>query len=131
MIHAEKLMIGMFALSVSAAQAVLAGSVPKETPEFIAKGKEVYMTNCLTCHGDKADGNGPAGQYMNPKPRDLTAPATFKRSSGVEAVFKTISEGLPGTSMVGFSAISEAERWALVHYVRSLFKGGAKKANGK
>lgn len=34
-------------------------------------------------------------------------------------VFKTISEGSPGTSMAAFGSLSVQERFALAHYVRS------------
>lgn len=45
--------------------------MPKSTPALVKAGEAAYKTNCATCHGDKADGNGPAGGAMNPKPRNL------------------------------------------------------------
>lgn len=99
-------------------QSSFAGPPPKATPELLEKGKASYSTNCMTCHGDKGDGNGPAGAMMNPKPRDLTV-GKFKKGNKPEQVFKTITNGLPGTSMTGFGHLPEEERWALVHYVLS------------
>lgn len=99
----------------------IAGSVPKATPALIEKGKGVYITNCATCHGDHGDGNGVAGAYMNPKPRNLIKDK-FKLGDKPEQVFKTISEGLPGTSMVGFGQLSEEDRWATTHYILSTFR---------
>ena len=54
-------------------KSLVCNGVPRKvlTPELLEKGKTVYTVNCMTCHGEKGDGNGPAGQYMNPKPRDF------------------------------------------------------------
>ena len=112
------LMIGYkvgFILLVSGS--IFAGP-PKATPELLEKGKAAYSTNCLTCHGEKGDGNGPAGAMMNPKPRDF-AVGKFKKGNKPDQVFKTITNGLAGTSMAGFGHLSEEERWALAHYVLS------------
>ena len=38
----------------------------------IAKGKETFKANCVTCHGDGGKGDGPAGQGLQPSPRDFT-----------------------------------------------------------
>jgi mono/diheme cytochrome c family protein len=99
---------------------------PPSTPEAVEKGKAVYSTNCLTCHGEKGDGNGPAGAYMNPKPRDL-AKGRFKKGEKPEQVFKTISSGLEGTSMTAFSHLPEDDRWNVTYYILSTFKKGGKK----
>ena len=41
-----------------------------EQPE--ARGKAVFMTNCILCHGVKANGKGRASRLYDPKPADLT-----------------------------------------------------------
>lgn len=89
---------------------------PKSTPALIEKGKTSYMTNCLACHGEKGDGNGPAGAVMNPKPRNL---ATDKYKQGLKPaqVFKSISEGVKNTSMTGYGHLPEEERWGLTYFV--------------
>lgn len=94
---------------------------PTSTPALLEKGKTSFTTNCATCHGDKGDGNGPAGQYMTPKPRDYSKDK-FKKGDKVEQIFATVTSGLPGTSMVGFGHLSEEERWALAYYVKQLQK---------
>ncbi len=94
---------------------------PTLTPALLEKGKVSYTTNCMACHGEKGDGNGPAGSMMNPKPRNLIT-EKFKKGDKLDQVFKTLTSGLPNTSMVAFGHLNDEERWALSHYVLSLRK---------
>ena len=43
-------------------------------------GKDIYETNCATCHGLDGRGGGPASNYLSVKPADLTQIA--KRRKG-------------------------------------------------
>ena len=99
----------------------LAGKPLPSSPELISKGQVSYKTNCAVCHGDKGDGNGPAGASLNPKARNFIS-EKYKFGSKPEQVFKTISEGSKNTSMAGFAHLSEEERWGLTYYVLGLKK---------
>ncbi|MDP3151522.1 MAG: cytochrome c [Archangium sp.] len=57
-----------------------------------AKGEAHYKTLCISCHGEKGDGNGPAGAAMNPKPGNFTDPANAERITG-EWVYKMVKNG--------------------------------------
>ena len=105
----------MFGVTVSHA-----GAPPKVTPELLEKGKQVYTVNCLTCHGEKGDGNGPAGALMNPKPRSFLKDK-LKVGGKPEQLFKTVSSGLPNTAMAAFAHLPEEDRWAAVLYVKETF----------
>ncbi len=107
------------------------GPKPAETPELVASGKLIYVQRCSFCHGLLGDGNGPAADYMDPRPRDFTL-GTFKfrtTASGElptdEDMFRTISRGLSGTGMQSFdnelikSGLSETERWAVIAYIKT------------
>lgn len=94
-------------------------SVPAPTKEVLELGRAVFTTNCVPCHGALGDGAGPVGVTLNPRPRDF-AHEPFKQGNAPEQIFKTISEGLPGTLMVAWPQLSEAERWAAAHYVTTL-----------
>ena len=96
-------------------------ATPASTPALIEKGKAAFAMNCVACHGEKADGNSPAAAYMNPKPRNLLKDK-FKQGDQAQKIFKTITEGLPNTTMTSYKHISEEERWGIAYYIESLRK---------
>lgn len=92
-------------------------------------GQAVYERHCSSCHGSRGDGNGPAAVWLYPKPRDFSA-GLFKIKSTPgqalptdEDLFRSVTRGLPGSSMPGFSYLTEAERLAVVQYVKHLTAG--------
>lgn len=96
-----------------------------ESEALIAYGKKVYGTNCLVCHGQKGRGKGPGGANLVPPPRDLIE-GDWKKGGGRLALFKTLNAGLPGTSMASFAHLSPLDKWALVHFVRSITENKVK-----
>lgn len=92
---------------------------PKQTPAMLAEGKKNYLTYCVSCHGTEGKGDGPAADSLNPKPRNFSK-EQFKFGTKPEEVFKTLSNGSPGTAMAPFTSLSEKDRWSLVYYVLSL-----------
>ena len=85
----------------------------------IAAGKEVYAKQCLSCHGEKGKGDGPASKELNPKPHDISNEVVAKQSDG--ALFWKLTEGRK--PMPTFDkTISETERWQVINYVRTLGK---------
>lgn len=95
------------------------------SPAWQAKGKSVYQVNCASCHGTKAKGDGPAAAALNPPPRDLVK-GNWTKGGRSEQLFKTISFGMAGTSMAAFGHLSKEDRWALVHFIRSVTKNKVK-----
>jgi mono/diheme cytochrome c family protein len=92
-------------------------AAPPSTPDSIIRGKIVYGDNCTACHGPNGEGDGPAGKYLIPHPRNLRKDP-FKFGDSADDIFKTITNGY--NQMPPFSILPENDRWALVHYVRSL-----------
>jgi mono/diheme cytochrome c family protein len=94
------------------------------SPALLALGQRVYAKECVACHGAQGRGDGEAAYLLYPKPRDFTAAkyrlvSTWERVPTDEDLFRTISRGMPGSAMPSWGHLSEDERWALVHYVKS------------
>ncbi len=95
-------------------------AVLSPTPELVAAGKVLFGQNCAACHGPAGRGDGPAAKGLNPPPRNFSQAGGWKNGSQVEGVWKTLQEGVKGTSMAAYDYLSKRDRMALVHYVRSL-----------
>ena len=81
--------------------------------------KNLFKTNCASCHGDKGEGNGPAAASLTPKPKNLTSAAVQKQSDGV--LFWKITTGK--SPMLSWKdALTEKQRWEIVNYIRQLKK---------
>lgn len=87
------------------------------TQESVRRGKEGYGYYCVMCHGSKADGNATVGQSFSPLPTHLKSLQVQKQTDG--KLFYTITFGLRRHPPLGFM-ITEADRWAIIHYIRSL-----------
>ena len=81
-------------------------------------GKKVFESNCVTCHGQQGDGRGPASVAISgAKPRDFTT-GKFKYGSTDDEIFKTITNGVPGTAMPPWNSLSVLERKAVISYLK-------------
>jgi mono/diheme cytochrome c family protein len=88
--------------------------------ELIAHGKELFESNCIACHGSLGHGDGPAAGTMIPHPRNFASPAGWKNGVDLPGIFKTLSEGIAGTSMAPFDYLTRSDRMALAHQVQAL-----------
>ncbi|MBI3989644.1 MAG: c-type cytochrome [candidate division NC10 bacterium] len=113
--------------SLALAATLLAGRLSAGTEaasQVLAQGKDVYQRKCAVCHGTEGRGDGSAAYLLYPKPRDFTS-GKFKIRSTLtlptdQDLFRTITNGIPGTSMPSWANLSEQDRWTLVAYVKSL-----------
>ena len=101
-----------------------AGEKARATPEILAEGKALYEKKCAVCHGTDGRGDGSAAYLLYPKPRDFTS-GRFKIHSTMtlptdQDLFNSITNGIAGTSMPSWAALTEQDRWAVVAYVKSL-----------
>lgn len=92
-----------------------------------ALGQETYGRYCASCHGVAGDGQGPAAYLLFPKPRNFQD-GQFKLRSTPQGVpptdqdlIRTVSQGVPGTSMYSFQDIlTDDEIVQVVEYVKSM-----------
>jgi hypothetical protein len=89
------------------------------THETFERGKDLYATFCIGCHGLKGAGDGhlfASGLYPL-KPRNLTGSIADNLKDG--EIFHTITLGLGSMGAHG-SQIRREDRWILVQYIRTL-----------
>jgi copper transport protein len=83
----------------------------------IARGREIYEQQCVSCHGLSGRGDGPLAPSLRQRPADFRVHMAAGHTDG--ELFTWLSKGVPGTAMPPFEAqISEADRWHVVNYIR-------------
>lgn len=100
---------------------VMTAAVP--TPDGINRGKDLFKANCASCHGDNGQGDGPAGLILIPRPRNFHVLSGWTNGDKVSQIFKTLQEGIVKNGMASFSYLPPADRFSLIHYVRSFVPG--------
>ena len=84
----------------------------------VRRGAQVYQDNCVRCHGENGRGDGVDAASLSVKPANFSD-QEFMASMSQADFFQAISQGIP-PEMPSFSDLSEADRWALSDYLRSL-----------
>lgn len=88
-------------------------------PGAIAQGGELYQANCASCHGEQGQGDGPEAPDLGAQPTDFTDQAWMADKSAQD-LFHTMTEGVAPAMPAFGDQLSEAERWTLTAYLRSL-----------
>jgi mono/diheme cytochrome c family protein len=93
-------------------------------PDSIAKGRDVYLKLCATCHGPYGLGNGRLATGMEAygaRPSNLTD-RQWQHGSTDGEIFLTIRDGV-GTDFhmpAYVGTLTDEDIWHVVNYVRSL-----------
>lgn len=119
---------GLFAL-------VLTGlSVSTALAQDVERGKAVYASRCVICHGDQGDGKGLIGIVHRAQkngvvvtiyPRDFTAGVFKFRSTPSGALptdddlMRIVTEGIARSGMPSHRDVSEADRRNVIAYVKT------------
>lgn len=83
----------------------------------IARGRDLYEQNCVSCHGVSGRGDGPLAATLRPRPADFRAHMAAGHTDG--ELFTWLSKGVPGTAMPPFEGqMSETDRWHLINFIR-------------
>lgn len=95
------------------------------SPDVLRRGGQVYSAHCAMCHGINGDGHGMAVHMFRVPPRDFRR-GVFKfrsTSSGSlptdDDLLQTVTQGVRWTGMVGRPDLSEADRRAVVQYLKT------------
>jgi mono/diheme cytochrome c family protein len=100
------------------------------TPEVLLRGKLVYTTFCIGCHGISGEGDGrlfTSGLYPL-KPLPLSGNGAIKLKDG--EIFHTITLGIRSMGAHG-SQIRPDDRWKLIIYIRQLQDEAKRKSDIK
>lgn len=92
-----------------------------ENQDMIKHGAKLFAQNCAMCHGNEGKGDGPTGQALNPKPRNLVE-GPWKKGGGYIGIYTVLTEGLAGSSMASYAHFKPVDRWALTQFVNSITK---------
>ncbi len=90
-------------------------------PASIARGGEVYVQNCQTCHGEQGRGDGPSAAGLTPPPADLRQHIPLH---GDSELFAFVTNGIDGTAMPAWEdRLTEEQRWDVVNYLIAEYGG--------
>jgi len=90
----------------------------------VARGRQLFLTYCASCHGEEAEGDGPMADILTPRPRSLHRSSLGKGVTELDLYFTilgggkamNLSEQMPSWGDV----LTESDVWDLVRYLRSL-----------
>jgi SAM-dependent methyltransferase len=89
--------------------------------EEVRDGAWLYERYCSGCHGMTGAGDGATAKALGVAPRDFVQ-GGFSFGNTRESLYRTISSGIPGRSVMPSFAgtLNEDERWLVVDHVRTL-----------
>ena len=103
------------------------GSASPPPPAASSRGRQVYETHCVECHGESGRGDGPAAMSLVPHPRDFTSGRYKIRSTETgslptdDDLLRSVRTGLPGSAMPGWGPLlPDADVRDVVAYIKTL-----------
>lgn len=90
--------------------------------ETLEKGKALFATACVACHGSEGRGDGPLTKRakIDPAPRNFTN-QDFQRLRTDGELFWVLKHGSHGTEMMRMDFFfTDDELWTLIRYIRKL-----------
>ena len=109
--------------------------IPGERPfppsaESVAAGQLIFLKqDCVKCHGKAGAGDGVEANKLEDdwkvpiRPADLTL-RHFKNGKRDRDIFLVFTTGLNGTPMPAFDELTDAQRWQLADFIKSLEQKG-------
>jgi mono/diheme cytochrome c family protein len=103
----------------AAREEIPAPPVDRETSMSISAGKNLYDTDCASCHG--ADRRAPTAVGRGMLPRTVALDSAMLQTYSDRELVSIIRDGIRFTGMPGFFGIENNDQiWDVVDYLRSL-----------
>lgn len=121
-------------LSIAAVALVVtacgSGKAPEPEPR---SGRQLYEEHgCALCHGPQGRGDGPVAPTLDPPPRDLGDPSTYRIGPAESEIASTLEEGIlvfRGSGMPSYAHIPAEDRLEIARFVVSLQKAPPETGN--
>lgn len=88
---------------------------PMVDQKLSKKGSQIYIKNCLQCHGPQGKGDGPVAKKYNVQASNLMR---ANKTLTNHTIFIQVAEGR-GDMPRWMDVLTEEEVWALTHYIMS------------
>jgi len=92
-----------------------ANPIPRDQ-ESIARGKELFQTNCVVCHGPGGGGDGPAAAGLNPRPPNLVKMAGHHTDGDIAWKIENGRGAMPAWR----GRLQEKDIWHLTNFIQAL-----------
>lgn len=111
-----KLLHARFRGALGTAGAMDLPALPLDT----ARGHQLYIQNCSSCHGDHGLGDG-AAAAASPLPVPAVGSRAKTPALSPALAYNVVSVGVRGTPMVSFAAtLTPQDRWNVVNYIYAM-----------
>ncbi len=96
------------------------------TAQNLNRGRAVFATRCISCHGMTGLGDGPAATFLDPKPDNFSHQDMFTSPTDSDGErYHRILTGGRGSAMEDFGTrLSVDDVWRLVLFLRTIPNGG-------
>ena len=108
-------------VNASTVPAIDIQTVMEPNAALLESGKNLFITNCVACHGEDGLGSGPGAAALNPPPRDFSNPDGWKNAQTLAGIYTSLQEGIPRTAMISYDFLTAEAKFALAHYIRAEF----------
>ncbi len=106
---------------------IVVPELPAVSTDLVDRGKRIFeQAKCRECHGRQGKGDGPKADELKDdrglpiRPRGF-ASEPFKRGSGIQDIYISITTGLDGTPMASYGdAMSDQDLLAVSAYIHSV-----------
>ena len=85
------------------------------TDDVIKTGRNIFVRDCLQCHGKAGHGDGPQAGSLEIRPADLPSARVQAQPDG--ALFWKMTEG---RGVMPKATLSDKDKWAVIDYIRTL-----------